>query len=341
MLKDKSEGNIARLNEVLKELGIESIFLAESDNQAWLDDINKNPESPQKHLKPQDREMTLQELKDMFRGWTIVGQYQTDLYYGRTSDEQMEKLGKFIFDYASELEEVGGVKLLIERGNIPEEYHKTLLTLKKEEVPPKMLPEDKQYKPDLESGNLLCKSYSPNPFWVLYGKVDKPKFLKEKIYEEEVYNNLYRDSKGLGYLLIPLYDFSQGFGERVFQEAWDMGLREHPNYFLPMVYNFDVRKEDIKEIGDTFAVYYTPTELVERFQRAIATLVLPLHSGLDADGKGFIKIYGQEFRKDNSVWSKVFLINALKHALVKHYGRCYVIAQKLIFNNKVTVDFKV
>jgi hypothetical protein len=316
-IKLKDLNKINKMNKVLEEMGIEYKFWSEEDNKAWLNDINTNPESPQKHLKPKGRDLTLAELKEMFEAWTEVGIYETDLYYGRTSEEQMQKIGKFIYNYSDEIEFLDGSDILLERGNIPEEYHSTIAKLEKEDIPPVKLPEDQQYIPNLDGGVLLCKSWGIKPFWVTYGKVERPRFLKEKIYEDNLYNNIYKDKEGHSYLLVPLNDFSKGFGEKVFSEAWDMGLREHPNYFMPMVYSYDLT--DIKKIGESLFEFYSSEELLERFKtvaNALPTEVAQSKINFQLDKKKGIAI---TYHSGKS--RKLDLLNAFKIAMEKSFGK--------------------
>jgi hypothetical protein len=315
-IKLKDSNVIEAMNKVLEERGINYKFWSEEDTKAWLDDINNNPDSPSKHLRPKERPLTLEELTKMFPHWTEVGVYETDLYYGRTSKEQMQKIGKFINDYSDNIEYVDGSDTLLERGNIPEEYHPVIAKLDKKHIPLKQLPKDKQYRPNFDSGLLLCKSWGSEPFWVIFGKVDKPKFLIEKIYEESIYNNLYRDKKGYTYMLIPLYDFSDGFGNKVFEEAWEIGLREHEYYFMPMVYSYRIK--DVLNVGKLFSDYYSSEELIERFKTVANRLINELPQWkvtFFLNNKNEIRI-GCD---DNNV--KLGVLNALKYAMEAKLGK--------------------
>jgi hypothetical protein len=315
-IKIKDLSTIEAMNKVLEERGIDYKFWGEEDTKAWLDDINNNPKSPSRKLKPKDRPLTLKELKEMFPYWTEVGIYETDLYYGRTSQEQMQKLGKFINDYSDYIEYVDGSDTLLERGNIPEEYHPVIAKLEKEYVPPKELPMEEQYKPDFQSGLLLCKSWGDKPFWTIFGKVDSPKFLKERIYEEDIYNNLYKDKNGYGYMLIPLNDLSKDFGNRVFNGAWEIGLREHECYFLPMVYDYMIT--NIGEVGESFSGFYSERELIERFKTVANRMIFEnpqWEIKFFLNNKNEIRI-GYD---DNNV--KLGVLNALKFAMENKLGK--------------------
>ena len=115
---------------------------------------------------------------------------------------------------------------------------------------------------------MLCKSWGLQPFWVIFGKVkdDQPIFLKDRIYEDDLYNNLYRDDSGYAYLmlpLLPLNDRQLEFVEKVYKEAWSMGLRENFNLFIPFVYGLDIVNLD--SVAKDYKENYTVEELRERF----------------------------------------------------------------------------
>ena len=146
------------------------------------------------------------------------------------------------------------------------EDKKVIKLLNVKEKDPEKLPVEERTKKDLQSGHMLCKSWGLQPFWVIFGKVDKPRFMKNKVYVDDAYNSLYRDKKGYGYLLLPLMPLNNNtveFAEQVYDEAWDMGLREAFTYFIPMVYGLDV--VNINKVADDFREFYTVEELKERF----------------------------------------------------------------------------
>lgn len=258
------------MNRTLEDYSIQSRFVTEESNTNWLNEINSGLCC--QHLKPKDRFLTMDELKKLFSTWTEVGLFETDLYFGRTPEAEMQEIARFIVDNADSIEYISQSELLIERGNIPQEYHSKLCSLQRPEKEPEKLPESEQYIPSLEGGLLLCKSYSPNPFWVVFGKVESPTFLKEKIYVDNHLNNIYRDSKGLAYLLIPTMPFMNHdetfkFVERVYKKASQMGLREDPNFFLPFVYKIGLG--DLSQVAESFRKSYTKAEIKKRMDTVL------------------------------------------------------------------------
>lgn len=252
-------------NRILYDMGIKNRFITDNDTRQWLDDINNNPKSPQRHLKPDDRDLTIKELRNIFPIFTETGLFYTDLYYGRTPVDQMQKIAQFIVEHPAMIEYITKVDTLIDRGDIPVQYHEILRGKEKPYEEPEMLPpEEQQTQDDLHSGHLLCRSWSSKPFWVIFGKVEKPRFLKTQIYKDDLYNTLYRDKNGYAYLLMPLYDFTPGFPQKIFDEAWDMGLRENLFYFMAYVYRLGFNNTTIAE---TLARDYNAKELADRIER--------------------------------------------------------------------------
>lgn len=283
-LKNTSDKNCEKMNVLLKKSGLDFKFGAESDNISWLKDINENPKSPQKHLKPEGEDLTLSKLKEMFPEWTENGILTVDTYFDRTSEDEAKKLCVFITKNYKEIKSIENADDLFELADIKNavgDYSKDEIlyhfkALKSPEKELEMLPEEERTKDDLQSGVMLCKSFSLSPFWVVFGKVESPMFMKNRIYKDDINNSLYRDKKGLGYMLIPLMPLSNdtvNFAYSVYEQAAEMGLREHPLYFVMRVYNMetvDFAKEDFCEKVEEFAKHYTKDELVERFNETYA-----------------------------------------------------------------------
>lgn len=315
VLKDPDKAYI--MNRALENMGIKNRFITHESNEEFLKEINEDPECKGRHLKPADRDLTLEELKQLFPTWTEVGRFEADLYYQRTPVEQMQLIAKFIFKFANEIKYISGSDTLLERGNIPEEYHEVIKSLEKPYEPPKELPEEEQVRPNLQNGILLCKTFGPEQVWVTYGRVEEPKFLKVRIYEEDVYNSLYRDNNGLAYLLVPLYDGSEGFGERVFKKAWELGIREHPDFFLPMVYR-EFLVSALKETGKSFADFYYGKEIEQRFFEGVDQIRQALGGQVEfwLDKMGYMRCIGSKF-----VPGKLAVLDALRFALETQYGK--------------------
>ena len=260
--------SIKTLNRILVEMLIQNSFTTEDNVTDWLQDINMNSTSHQKHLKPKDRDLTMDELKQMFPLQTEIGLLSFDVAFSRCSNAMAKKYLKFICENVTSIDYIQDIDAFIERYKVTSTQHKTLILLNKITPEPLILPKEEQYKPDLQGGLLLCKSWSIKPFWVIFGKTidDRPQFLKTRIYEDDIYNNIYHDKAGYAYLLIPLMPLNNEqveFVEKVYSECWDMGLRESYTYFVPFIYGMDV--VNINEIAEDFKEYYTGEELRERF----------------------------------------------------------------------------
>jgi hypothetical protein len=262
-LKTKDDHEIIKINKLCKKAGIKS-FTTEQDNIAWHKDINSNPKSPQRHLKP----ITLEKLKLMFSFWCEVGALSFDVAFSRTSQAEAKRYAKFILKHANLIKELQGAQSMLERYKFTIKEQEAITKLNVILPAPKKLPVDLRTKRNLQGGLMLCKSWGLQPFWVIFGKVkdDYPVFLKDRQYEDENYNNIYRDDSGYAYLLLPLLPLDNNqldFVEKVYSNAWSMGLRESFNLFIPFVYGLDIT--NIDKVADDYKESYTVEELKERF----------------------------------------------------------------------------
>ena len=255
------------LNKKLKKVKIGYEFTTAKMNQDWLDDINTNPKAHQRHLKPEDRNLTMEELKSIFPRWTNEGLLDFDVAFGRTSDAEAKKLAEFIVANKDSLEHIKGGDSYLERFEFTPEQIEVIKSLNQPEPEPEMLPVEEQTNPDLQSGLFLCKSWGLEPFWVVFGNVERPSFLKVKKYKDDLYNNLYKDKKGLAYMLIPLLPINNRqieFVTEVYEHACSLGLRENFNFIIPLIYGLDL--VNLNEVAANYKETYTPEELQARFK---------------------------------------------------------------------------
>jgi len=255
-----------KLNKILEESTICNMFHTEAHNIDWLKDINTNPDSQSAYLKPKDKNLTMEQLKKTMSMWAAENQMTFDVGFSRTSDEQAAAYAEFIVANKASIKQLRGADELIKRYDLTDEQIEVIKALNYVAPEPEKLPIGEQTKKTLQGGLLLCKSWSPTPFWVLFGNVKSPSFMKAKIYKDDDYNSLYRDKKGYGYLLLPLLPFYNSMSEfcaEVYSSAADMGLREDPYYFVPIIYGLDI--DDKLFVGKQFAKTYTQDEIVERF----------------------------------------------------------------------------
>jgi hypothetical protein len=169
---------------------------------------------------------------------------------------------------------------------------------------------------NIESGLLLCKSFSPNPFWVLFANVNEAKFLLDEN------NRIKRDKRNYGFLLIPTMTIGNkntfgGFTHSDFiQRCWDMGLREHPNYFFGVIYSLIVDNwtNDIKnKLATEFKELYNENELLIRFYEVFNKLTRTSAYGYYYNNKtNYIDCNNQENLK---LYSLVQILNVLITAL--------------------------
>ncbi len=260
------KANPDTMNTLLKALGCIYAFVSLKTNQAWADNINTDPELA--HLKPEGGEMTIELLRKTFSSWTKEGELTADTDFGRIKKAQAKKLAKFIFENQDNIRFVKNADDLIERGELTTKKHiKVLQELNRKPLPRLRRPKEMRREAPT-SGQMLVKTWGIKQCWVTFGNVpvDSPVFMKDDEFARASSNSLYLDKEGRGFLLMPLYDFSPNFAQIVTEAAWEMSIREHPNYLLGGLYQniFEIEKDDIQALADDFGTFYTRDELVER-----------------------------------------------------------------------------
>ena len=295
------------LNKKLKKAKIKNQFITAKMNQDWLDDINTNPKAYHRHLKPKDGDLTLEELMSYFESDTTIGLLSFDVAFSRTSDEEAAKYAEFIEANKDSLEYLKGADAMLDRFELTANQIKIFAELDLPTPEPEMLPEEEQSKPDLQGGLFLCKSWGLEPFWVIFGKVERPTFLKTRIFKNELYNNIYRDKKGHAYLMIPLLPLDNRqveFVTEVYEHAASLGLRENYNFIIPLVYGLDL--VNLNEVADNYKETYTPEELQDRFKRVfqMTSNVYPYNQMLGFvwrdDKKKFVPTGGEKSMQINT-----------------------------------------
>jgi hypothetical protein len=259
----KKSTNPDAMNAILKALGSVYTFVSQKTNQAWADNINTDPELA--HLKPEGG-MTIELLKKTFSAWTKDRELTADADFSRMSNRQANLLAKFIFENQDQIKFVKNGDDLINKGGITTKKHiRAIDELNKKPLPRLRRPEeDRREAPT--SGIMLAKTWGIKQCWIMFGNVekDKPVFMKDDEFASN--NGLYRDKEGRGFFLMPLYDFSPNFAQIVTEAAWEMSIREHPNYLLGGLYDniFEIEKDGIEELANAFGEFYTKDEIVER-----------------------------------------------------------------------------
>lgn len=258
------EAAIRKLNSAIGRLGLEQPFrfISESDNKRWLDDINRNPKSPQRHLKPDDRDLTMQELTSMFKIWTEVGTLEMDVKYDRCSPQDAAKIAAFmsaeplLLSVHGESDFEKFTELAIEGGAAPDALQ-SLQRLLNIPPPPKKNPKRREMP---TSGIATFSDWNGNDINVLFGAVDHPRFMKTDEYVDDAYNSIYKDPDGRPYMLLPLLELGPGQRDRlisIWKGASDIGLRAEPYTFFAAVYG--VTPSDFKDvaldIGERDALY--------------------------------------------------------------------------------------
>ena len=79
-----------------------------------------------------------------------------------------------------------------------------------------------------------------------------------------MYNSLYRDNNGLAYLLVPLYDGSEGFGEGCSRRRGSLELESTRTFsyqWYRQIFGLCLKKRS----GKSFADFYYGKEIEQRF----------------------------------------------------------------------------
>lgn len=274
-LKDKSQSNIDNVNamlgkaKIIKEYRFYSEKNVKQEYKYYLKGDGHYPE----HLFPANQINSYDDFKSRWSaealGEVFVPKFGTltfDCYYDRTPERVMNQIAKFLIKNIYLIGEVeGSFSTFVEKCNLNQKDKQTLLSLE-DSSEPEMLPKDEQYHPETQSGMFLCKSFSLEPFWIIFGNVKRPSFMKEKIYKDDLYNNIYRDKKGYAYMLIPPMPINNNQYEwlvEMLDHAQQLGLREHPNFIASYVYKLSMIDTD--EVAKEFKEYYTKDEIIERF----------------------------------------------------------------------------
>lgn len=236
---------IARINKALKALKMimDFQFIREKDNLEWLKSINEDPNSPQKHLKPEGRDLTLEELKMMFKSWTRVGVLQVDAMFGRCPPKDAVKILRFMsaepmllsIEGKSDLDRLKKEAIEVDP-SLPAATLQALDALLEVPPPPEKNP-DRREMP--QSGVARFADWNGSDIEVLFGSVDSPRYMKDDEYLDDDYNPLYRDKEGRAYMLLPLLQFGPGIEKRldeIYRHAYEIGLKTDPFSFYAAVY---------------------------------------------------------------------------------------------------------
>lgn len=265
------------INELLKKQGFQKEYrvLCASEIKQDVDYINTHKnEFTVFQGKDENYTLTSDAYLDRFYLRDDVNAIYFDCYFDRTPIEDMKLLAAFFQLKANCISHIEGSDIWLERGELTDAQKKLIISKTKEKPGPELLPEEEQRTPDIQGGNLLCKSWGLEPFWVIMGSVDRPTFLKEKKYKDDLYNSVYRDNNGYSFMMLPLLKLGYQGDQRweIFESAWGLGLREHHAFFLPFIYNVHYNtKKTQDEYATEMAEFYTTDELLERLGKVMTS----------------------------------------------------------------------
>jgi len=220
------------------------------DNVDWLDDINNNPKSPQRHLKPKNGQLSMKMLRKIFKAWTLPNHIELDVAFGRTEPKQAYHLCQLLKkpQVLSQIQTINNAKDLVKLAYEPSQSKTQFAALELLNTPtvkPELRPkEDRREKVD--GGVALLDYWSPAPndkVWVSYGHVESPRFLMDDKYLDNKYNSLHKCSDGRGILLVPLLPFVHNANELIekhWRDAWELGLRADFRTFAVIIYSAEL-----------------------------------------------------------------------------------------------------
>lgn len=250
--KTMPDSKLHAINNLLRERVSsdgEYLIRTEEDNIKWLDDINTNPSSHQKHLKPKNRGLTMGEFKEMLSWLTVENSLDVEANVNRTKSSDAFIILSVLHDPENrayiESISANGQDLIDLAGDRASDDWKERFKAFKEfiEVPeaPELTPASER-REALTSGVALLNYWSPAPHdkvWVVFGNVDHPQFMKDDKYLDISYNGLYHDKEGRAYILIPLITMdhrASGQIETIYKGLLDIGVQVDFRVFAVTVY---------------------------------------------------------------------------------------------------------
>ena len=113
-------------------------------------------------------------------------------------------------------------------------------------VEPEFKPERNRSRFEKPKGGVVTlRDWNKNPFCVLFGNVDQPRWMKDDVYQDDEYNRLYHDTMGRPYMLVPLLKLGPNSVADItdyYQHACDIGLRCDLRTFAVSVYKTTVQR---------------------------------------------------------------------------------------------------
>jgi hypothetical protein len=216
-------------------------FITDEDNRAWLADINTNEKSPQRHLKPADRDLRLKELTDMFSVWTTCGMAQIDVGFSRTSVEDMGNILAFTAKHRHEFKEISGIRDVIERSETGEQYqHLSYLDTTFEHVSYELSDENPIKQGHWEKGGVASLlNWGNSTTLAVYGNCESPCFLKQRKYIDPSMDPLRTTKDGKGIMLFPTLPLNANSDTLAFahyEAAHGLSIREPMSSFMCQLY---------------------------------------------------------------------------------------------------------
>lgn len=243
------------------------------------------------HHKPGESFPSKEKYIGQFWNWYFDGPNVLNWkisYYEEEDLEDFKALYEILSQHYDKIKKTKEWARFLKELNIePNENDLKLIDAEKAQLAKEMeeLPKDQQnYYPEFKDapgkGIAKLKTWGISYVWVMFGNVETPQFLKEKVHVNDLYNKFVKDKYNNSYVLIPLIPLGPKSVEVVqntYQWLWEHGIREEFFMFINLVYpNLcpTLKGKEVETQIDSWTEFYAnDLELLnERFERAQTNL---------------------------------------------------------------------
>ena len=209
-------------------------FMSSRDLDDWATDINTNPKSPQAHLKP----ATHASLRQMFGMYATPGAMAIDTAYTRCPEDLACILADALVQEPLLARISSNGRDFLQKAGYGDDHPLARL------IEPRVVPVlNTNRREPPQSGVATFRGINDSFVCMLYGKVDRPTYMKDDQYEDPKYNALYHDNQGRAYMLVPLLRLGAQSREDIWEyydHARQLFLKVHPVAFASILYGVSV-----------------------------------------------------------------------------------------------------
>lgn len=234
-LKNKSEDNINLVNIILKSKFNQALFFnSRAENQAWLDDINNNPNSQQRHLKPENGNLSMDDFLRRFEYFTGVGVARIDVAYGRTPKEELEQIVYFLIEFEELISSVDKIDELVSRSGLSEikllkkDLNSLIESFTTDCDMDEQVDDVEEEFYDIDTGIKKLNLFSKNKINFKHISCEKPVLKKRKVFVNEDINPIHRNKFGEALIYIPLVEDIKSHTDiyAIYEQCVSLGVHE-------------------------------------------------------------------------------------------------------------------